>query len=434
MLAFSLERSATLANGEYVLAFAGDPRSNQLAVAGSSCSISLYDRLTLQRVRSCGELDGLRKLKPAHDDRINELAFAPSHADAAASQLWSCASDATVRAWDPAVGGKAVSSYTTREHGEAWSVAVDGHLVAAGAGCAVLVWDVRRGGRPMRTYEVHTEAVTQVRFKPGAGAAAEKPTLLSASVDGLLCALDLSEEDEEEAVGEVHNTEAPISSFGFYGGGGAEWGSLAYVVSSLETLSLWDLSQGDCVHALSNIKRPQPDGEDGVTDRVAAPAWPLPAGLSPQVDFVVGCAWDEARRRLVLLGGEPDGACSLFEVHTETGALARVAAMPGAGAAGCGGPIGGGGGGGGHREPVRCLSWGGWLTAHRDHGLHSISARLTGDGGRFPGTFPAGALLPLGGRLAGHRRRGRLDPRLGRAERRAHRRCGALIARAQRSG
>ena len=40
----------------------------------------------------------------------------------------------------------------------------EGQLLAAGTSSAVLVWDVRKPSSVLRRYEVHTEAVTQVRF------------------------------------------------------------------------------------------------------------------------------------------------------------------------------------------------------------------------------------------------------------------------------
>ena len=60
-----------------------------------------------------------------------------------------------------------------------------GHLIAAGAQNAVLIWDMRNTSRPMCRWEMHTEEVSQVRFQPGSD-----HVLLSGSVDGLICALD----------------------------------------------------------------------------------------------------------------------------------------------------------------------------------------------------------------------------------------------------
>ena len=54
-----------------------------------------------------------------------------------------------------------------------------------GTETGVVVWDVRKTQAPFARYEVHTESVSQVRFQ-GAGSA-----LLSGSLDGLICELDV---------------------------------------------------------------------------------------------------------------------------------------------------------------------------------------------------------------------------------------------------
>ena len=41
--------------------------------------------------------------------------------------------------------------------------------------------------------------------------------LLSGSVDELMCEIDCTVTDEDEAVIGVHNTESPIAALGFYG-------------------------------------------------------------------------------------------------------------------------------------------------------------------------------------------------------------------------
>lgn len=70
------------------------------------------------------------------------------------------------------------------------------HLLAAGMGNAVHLWDVRAlgNGRPMRSYvDVHTDDVTQARFR-GGGA------LVSASMDGTVCFWDTTTDDEDSQV------------------------------------------------------------------------------------------------------------------------------------------------------------------------------------------------------------------------------------------
>ena len=152
----------------------------------------------------------------------------------------------------------------------------------------------------------------------------------------------------------------------------------AYVVSSVETLSVWDLVSGARLQSYDSIRR-QPDDDDDAADADDADApprvtanggggggtggsgeafgamgvWSSTRGPPPPsaaaeyvadgVDFVVGCHWDEARGRLLLLGGEHGGGVHLLHAAAD-GAVARVDTLRG-------------GVGGGHVSGVRCFDW-----------------------------------------------------------------------------
>ena len=192
---------ASSGDPSYVLGLASS--GARLAVAGSEFDLALYDRTTLQRVCELGA-------PAAHAGRINEVGFCDASAEAS-SALYSASSDGTVRVWDC---GARVAAATLRERAEeVWSASAGAeHALAVGTQSAVLLWDLRRAARPVRRWEVHTDAVTQVRLQPGGR------SVLSGSVDGLLCVIDAAQADEEEAVVCVCNTEAPVAAAGFLGG------------------------------------------------------------------------------------------------------------------------------------------------------------------------------------------------------------------------
>ena len=112
--------------------------------------------------------------------------------------------------------------------------------------------------------------------------------------------------DEDEAILNVINTEGPVSSLGFYGADLAR----AWVLSSTDVVSTWDLAAGDGVGVLDGLvahkaedflvgeRRSREQGADGR----------LP------IDFVVGVHWDAPSSRLVLVGGDQGGAVHVFEI------------------------------------------------------------------------------------------------------------------------
>lgn len=351
----------------YTLALARHPTEPQIAAAASDHTVALrrLDAAAAHRRQHLVADDALACANggPAHRGRINDLAYGPPHAPT----LFSAGSDAAVRGWDArtrASSAAAVLTFTTQSAGlgreEVWSVSAStGQLVAAGTQSAVLVWDVRSAARPLHRFEVHTEAVSAVRFQPGS-----PTTLLSGSVDGLLCAIDCTQADEDSAVTSIYNTEAPVASLGFFGDAPS---AQVYVLSSVETLSVWNLQHsGACVARFDAIIRTPADDDGG---------GPAPEG----VDYLVGCAYDEAAARLYLLAGEHSGTLHVLAV--EPGALTVLSTLKG-------GPTSG------HTADVRCCCWSGdaLVTGGEDARLCLWSAAGGSDAAAAPRSNKGSAL------------------------------------------
>ena len=334
----------------YVLSLSGDATGRLAAVAGSEFDLKLYDRATLQPLGALGT--------PAHAGRINEICFGGA---AAPGLLYSASSDHSVRVWDcasPGAAGPVATLHDRREEVFCLSASA-GHLLAAGTQSAVLIWDTRRAGKPLCRWEVHTDEVTQVCFQPGS-----EHVLLSGSVDGLICALDCRHTSEDEAVTNIYNNEVPVSGLGFFGTAPA---AHAYALSSVETLSVWNLQHsGACVARFDAIIRAPADDDGG---------GPAPEG----VDYLVGCAYDEAAARLYLLAGEHSGTLHVLAV--EPGALTVLSTLKG-------GPTSG------HTADVRCCCWSGdaLVTGGEDARLCLWSAAGGSDAAAAPRSNKGSAL------------------------------------------
>ncbi|RUP52008.1 LOW QUALITY PROTEIN: hypothetical protein BC936DRAFT_143594, partial [Jimgerdemannia flammicorona] len=97
--------------------------------------------------------------------------------------------------------------------------------------------------------ESHSEDVTQIHFHP-----AKSHTLLSASVDGLVCIYDVTLFDEDEALVAVVNSGSSVSKAGFFGPD-AEY---LYCLTHIETFSLHTATENMVLWGLEKIE----DGED----------------------------------------------------------------------------------------------------------------------------------------------------------------------------
>lgn len=107
--------------------------------------------------------------------------------------LYSISADATVRCWDVRTRGQVGQLGGARVgNAEGFCLGHTQHLLAAGMGSAVHLWDLRAlgNGAPMRSYaDTHTDDVTQARFRGG--------TLVTAAMDGTVCFWDTATDDDD---------------------------------------------------------------------------------------------------------------------------------------------------------------------------------------------------------------------------------------------
>jgi len=95
-----------------------------------------------------------------------------------------------------------------------------------------------------------------------------------------------------------------VSGLGFFGDAPA---AHAFCTSSIETLSIWSLQQGQQLKHFQQIRREQPE-EDA----------PAAAAASDGIDFLIGCQWDSAAQQLWLLAGEHSGSVHLLHVNADS--------------------------------------------------------------------------------------------------------------------
>ena len=329
----------------WVLNLACDVPGQRLAAATSRCEICLFDRPTMKPLTNL----------EVHGARVNEMTFAP------ASVLYSASSDGLIRGWDCKATSSSKPSTTLRDAAEeVWSLSLGAsHQLAAGTESAVVIWDLRKTAKPLCRWEVHTEAVTQVRYLN------DSARLLSASMDGLVCELDCSQTEEDDAVLNVFNTESPVTTLGVFG---ANKSPRIYCTSSLETLTLWDIATGDRIGLFDQVRT-----TDAGT--VSSGKLSVEAGSGGSVDYLIGCQWDERTQQLLLLTGAHSGVVHISAVEVSTVAvdspggfkLRRLHSLP------CRETQPSVG----HAGDVRCFHWGGdrFLTGGEDGGICAWTER-----------------------------------------------------------
>ena len=313
----SLRGSYRQSADSVVLSLTGRAVRKRIVFASSSHAITILDSTTLKPVH---------ELANAHADRINDLCFS-GPIRGAWHTLISGSSDGTVKIWDIrqsspllyTLHGNAKNPASSNAIDEVWSVdAVVNEKMAAGTESGgVVVWDCRNlanSTQPFARYDVHTEAVSVVKFGIQFGSStdpcpeSEEPTartLLTGSVDHLVCQIDPTQTEEEDAVLNVLNTEAPVASLDFY----HDWavGTLAWVLSTTDIVTIWDYEKAECVCKHDNLLRHTE--ADYLAENETGAKSSLP------IDYVAGCAWDVTRGKLLLVGGESStGTAHVFEM------------------------------------------------------------------------------------------------------------------------
>jgi len=276
-----------------------------------------------------------------HTANINGIAFCQG-----AHILHSCSTDASVCGWDTRSGQQIER---VQAPGRAlWSLSVHDNVIAAGANSEVLFWD-RRTQKVLQTFQdAHAEEVTQVKFHPGSPNA-----FFSASTDGLISVYDLSVGlNEDDAFKACLNTGNSVAELGFYGPGG----SRMWFRTHTEGLHLWDWmaacseegAEGtEALLAMENFR--EAAGQAAAAAGIAE--------LAGQVDYVIGCSYDESTDSLSVKAGNNQGSAAIFPVASAGGSTMGVRPPS---AVLCGG----------HTSVVRCLLWPGTgtrcLTAGED--------------------------------------------------------------------
>ncbi|CAI5986068.1 unnamed protein product [Closterium sp. NIES-64] len=179
----------------------------------------------------------------------------------------------------------------------------------------ILLWDMRSTRLLGRLEDAHTDDVTQVgcdvtqvRFHP-----LHRTALLSAALDGLICRFDLSPHHEASLSASAVTTPAAtaaaeryadsdplhpgtsISRIGFFGPSA----SALWCLTSVETLSLWDLWAGDPIASFDNIRS------------TLSEKWPLQV----PVDYLISCDYSPSPTpRLRLFAGSHLGHAAAFPI------------------------------------------------------------------------------------------------------------------------
>uniref|UniRef100_A0A0G4I5S7 Uncharacterized protein n=1 Tax=Chromera velia CCMP2878 TaxID=1169474 RepID=A0A0G4I5S7_9ALVE len=285
---FSLHGSVQLTEHDWVLLLRTTSNGEALLSALSSCAISAIDPQLLQ-VRRSFELAHTRQITDLQPFTLNPSLFAT------ASQ------DGSARVWDlrsPSGGPQAEYRLTpNRTDAEVYSCSVgaDDALLACGLGPEVKSFDLRTG-KPVLTYESHSDIVNCVRFHP-----LERHVLLSAGDDNLICMNDTRVADEEEACVSVINNEDNVRGFTIIG----PQAEVLCAISTTDDVTLWGLRGCNKIAELKTIRsHPLLQAEDS-------------AG------YIVDCFWEQTGQTLFVLAGSSFGHLLLFEA-TEAGAVPSV--------------------------------------------------------------------------------------------------------------
>jgi WD40 repeat protein len=245
----------------------------------------------------------------AHGNRITDIQPGMTQPYLLAS---SCA-DGTATLWDLRTSSS-VLSLPQRPKGV--------HSTALGCGDTLMVtsttdgvhfYDIRGGGKLLGEYkDSHSDDVLCVRFHP------TKPTILiTGGADGLACVFDVAVNSEDEALITVCNAQSDIVKVKVLDGN-----DLLCCQTTVETLCLYRISDGQCVSDMSNFR--QAVGQT--------------CGYQP--DYIVDTYCDVANNQVHALVGTFGG--DLLDVALNgDGSMNAHARLSG-----------------GHYRPVRCALWG----------------------------------------------------------------------------
>ncbi|CAI5468170.1 unnamed protein product [Closterium sp. Yama58-4] len=293
---------------DYVLQTAVSSVSPLLAASTSAPAIKSFD------VASGASLGDVAA---PHPGTVTDLGFAEAAFGGAGpgkEVLLSSSSESAVYVWDARARSQAAVFPAHGGARELWSCSggggSTGHLLAAGGNSQILLWDMRSSRLLGRLEDAHTEDVTQVRFHP-----LHRTALLSAALDGLICRFDLSPPHEASLSASAVTTPAAaaeryadsdplqsvispgtsISRIGFFGPSV----SALWCLTSIETLSLWDVWTGDPIASFDDIRS------------TLSEKWPLQV----PVDYLITCDYSPSPTpRLHLFAGSHLGHAASFPI------------------------------------------------------------------------------------------------------------------------
>lgn len=291
----TLGRSCALSlanNPMYVLHFAiqksdGLPKEANLFAAAVSGSheIKLYSKQTFLSQGSLhGNTAGITAIK---FDILNPHV------------LWSASQDGGLRYWDLTQKTPEETIVSKLDVGYlSLDISSDGSILAVGTEkdgkvetVFVEFWDIRNiQERPpkllARFEEIHSDDITKILFHPS-----NPKILATGSTDGLVAILDLTTYDEDDALVRTLNTESSVSTMGFFGPSF----QFLYTLTHIETLQIWDYSQGERLASVSDLRK----------------------NSSISIDYVIDCIYHATAQRLFMIGGTHKGSIEIFHVNLD---------------------------------------------------------------------------------------------------------------------
>eukprot|EP01028_Stygiella_incarcerata_P004184 TRINITY_DN1888_c0_g1_i2.p2 TRINITY_DN1888_c0_g1~~TRINITY_DN1888_c0_g1_i2.p2 ORF type:complete len:440 (+),score=116.76 TRINITY_DN1888_c0_g1_i2:122-1321(+) len=185
-------------------------------------------------------------------------------------------------------------SATLRPGSSVYSVAVnqDASIVACAGSSHISLFDMRTGKMFGRIEDAHMDEITQLYFHPF-----QRNVVVSGSLDGLICAFDTLNLDEEECLLSTCNVEDSISKIGFFG----LRGEYMYCMTGTERFSMWNFLDSERIKTWDDPRSSLMEASGGAM----------------KVDYLVDGHFQESEGRLFLFAGSFDGNIVLAEVHRE---------------------------------------------------------------------------------------------------------------------
>lgn len=301
-------------DGHYVLhvacgthqSFSLTSPSVPLSCALSDRCIVTYDRETLKLVHS---------IDRAHRRPITDLCFLPTPGT---NVVMSSGEDGLICIFDLRQNQTSNTALKTtlppQDQALSLSLGYGGTLAAVGSNKGLIhFFDLRQmsssnsgcnSGTLVGTYvDAHADEVTKVRFQTLPDGVTTTSLLVSASEDGLACVHDTSKSTEELALESVLNVQCPLRDVGFFG----SHGEGLYCITGSETISIWHHYSAQCIRNFGEDLRYQ-----------------LSSCTGFQLDYLVGCHWDDLHLELSLLAGNSDGNIAMFQVDPVSMKLTRT--------------------------------------------------------------------------------------------------------------